>query len=108
MLTHEAPEVYLKRRRLARDYFLQVPEGKVDECSRFLGDLRSWLGIARDDDDFSATRCKEVDGPDCKDLTLSDKTLALRRLDRLIAEAEAACAASSDAPGKGRRPRSRK
>ena len=39
MLTDEPPEIYLKRRCSARDYFQQVPDEKVD--------LWSWVGAPR-------------------------------------------------------------
>ena len=58
---------------------------------QFLSNLRMYLGLS-DTPTYGETRvfngrCTLNDGPDARNPAVTDKTLALRRLDRLIAEA---------------------
>lgn len=133
------PAVYLKRRRLARDYVLHVPDNRValnefvtGDMDQFrqmegldalrcqtvaclagwlwtlpeyrdyarthhasicdLGTLNKWLGLGHGK--YGADPCpypfgaRVESGMKGEDAPVSDKTIALRRLDALVAEAE--------------------
>jgi hypothetical protein len=160
MLTLELPSLYRKRRHGARDYFLHIPEPRVNlrvmvdgpdyrAHARSYGldalkcqsvaclagwlitwpDYRDWLtsrplkgvtwfnnaqfnhlaeylGLDQCRDfgpcgggptclNLFASRCIKVDGPLAKHKGISDKIIALRRLDLIVDEADAACGCPS-------------
>ena len=69
-----------------REWVRAQPEGYVESCRL----LQRFLGIDRRQRDSSSVfwpRNVRYDGADASNPAISDKTLALRRLDRLIAEA---------------------
>jgi len=134
MLSDETPEVYLKRRRLARDYFLHVPEervnlgnytdGKDEQLFRKMvgldalkcesvACLAGWLWTMPEYQDWARAAHRKIHSDEplaawlginnpwtsmafCPRMSSeprhlgSDKSVAIARLDRLIAEAEEA------------------